>query len=374
MKKRILVLVLCACTVIGAAISAADAVSQTNTLISKSYLENVYRQELQEMISGRGTEECAAVGSAALQTLNAMGEAYLSQLKPADEGEIDWLVSGAFLAQTGVSGDTITLDMGSGLIWSRGEARVSGTLIDVTDGTEVSDGALSVNHRYLAPEQVVITVTGAEAGWSVEGRWLTTGKDASVEPEDPPAPAVVFADVPEGSWYYDAVYYVVERGLFQGTGGDAFKPDMTMTRSMLTTVLYRMSGAPEVSYSAVFTDVPAGLWYTDGTVWAGLNGVVNGTGNGKFSPDGELTREQIAQMLYNYALWLGLDTSARGDVSGFADASSISGWAADAVTWAVGVGLVQGNTANCLLPTQTATRSQMATLLQRFDLWMFEQL
>lgn len=373
MKKRILVLVLCICMVIGAAVSAASAVSQTNTLISLSYLENVYRQELQELISRRVPEGCSAVGSAALQSLNSIGEAYLSRLKPAGDDEPDWLVSGDLLAQTGAVGDTITLDVGAGLFWGRGAATFTGTLIDATDGRELSGGSLSVNHRYIAAEQTEITVTGGDAAWSAEGRWLTTGWDAE-QPVEPPEPSVTFADVPEGSWYYDAVYYVVERGLFQGTGGDAFKPDMTMTRSMLTTVLHRMSGSPEVTYSPVFTDVPAGAWYTDGTVWAGLNGVVNGTGNGGFSPDGELTREQIAQMLYNYARWLALDTSARGDVSGFADASSVSGWALDAFSWAVGVGLFQGNTANSLLPTQTATRSQMATLLQRFDLWMMDQL
>lgn len=374
MKKRFLVLAVCICAVIGAVISAAGAVSQTNSLISKSYLENIYWQEVQGLITERVSTGLSTVRNAALQVLDSIGDAYLSQLKPAKEGQPDWLVSGDLLAQTGVVNDTITLDVGAGLVWTEGSASFVGTLIDTTAGEEVPGGVLAVNHRYVAPEQVVITVTSSSAAWSVEGQWLTTGQNVEEDPIEPPVPVVSFVDVPEGSWYHDAVYYVVERGLFQGTGENTFAPDMTMTRGMMTTVLYRMSDSPEVTYSAVFSDVPDGAWYTTGTVWAGLNGVVNGTGNGKFTPNGELTREQIAQMLYNYANWLGLDTSARGDVTGFADTASISAWAADAVSWAVGVGLFQGNTENNLIPTAAATRAQVATLLQRFDLWMYDYL
>ena len=374
MKKRFLVLVVCICAVIGAAVSAAGAVSQTNSLISRSYLENVFRQELQKLVSEQVGAAFSAVRGSTLQALDTIGEDYLTQLKPDEDDQVDWLVSGDLLAQVGVANDTITLNTGSGLIWSEGSATYAGTLIDVTTGEEVSNGAMVVNHRYVAPGQVVITVTGDSAAWSVEGEWLTTGKNLEEEPVEPPAPVMTFADVPEGSWYYDAVYYVVERGLFQGTGENTFAPDATMTRGMLTTVLYRMSGSPDVAYSAVFSDVPDGQWYTAGTVWAGQNGVVNGTGNGMFTPGGDLTREQIAQMLYNYAQWLGLDTSAQGDVTGFADAASISDWAGKAMSWAVGVGLFQGDTQNCLTPSAAATRAQVATLLQRFDLWMFDMM
>ena len=381
MKKRFLVLVIGICIVLGAAVSVSSAVSQTNSLISKGYLENVYRQELQVLISGRVGTGLTAVREAALQALDSIGDAYLSQVKPAGDDEPDWLVSGDFVAQIGVLDDTITLNTGAGLVWTGGSASFAGTLIDTTAGEEISNGVLVVNHRYVAPEQAVITVSSDTAAWSVEGEWLTSGVNVAEDPAnppvddpiDPPASILSFADVPETIWYHDAVYYVVERGLFQGTGENVFSPDMTMTRGMLTTVLYRMSDSPEVTYTAVFGDVPDGTWYTDGTVWAGQNKIVNGTGDGQFTPNGELTREQIAQMLYNYAGWLGYDTSARGDTSGFSDASSISNWASNAVSWAVGVGLFQGNTENKLMPTDEATRAQVATLLQRFDIWIFDQ-
>lgn len=368
MKKRFLALIICACTLIGAVVSGASAVSQTNTLISKSYLETSYLPELQSMISERVVAAFSSTYTTALQSLNALGESYLSQLKPADDGEPDWLTAGRLVSQSGVTGDTITLNSGAGLVWTSGAASFSGTLIDTTTGQEITDGDLVVSHRYVAVETTIITVSGERAEWSVEGEWLTTGKDT--EEPIPEEPAIVFTDVPEGTWYYDSVYYAVERGFFFGTSDTTFAPMQTMTRSMLTTVLYRMSGSPDITYSPVFSDVPDGTWYSAGTVWAGVNGVVSGTGNGAFSPNGELTREQIAQMLYNYANWLGLDTSARGDVTAFSDAASISGWAKNAVSWAVEIGLMQGN-AGQVMPKKPASRAEVAALLQRFDLWMF---
>ena len=374
MKKRFLALVLCICIAIGAVVSVSSAVSQTNTLISKSYLESVYRQELQVLISGRVSTGLAAVRSAALQALNSIAESYRSQLKPNGENEPDWLVSGDLVAQIGVAKDTITLNVGASLIWTEGSASFEGVLIDTTSGKETSNGTLAVNHRYVAPQQTVITVTSDNAAWSAEGEWLTSGKNVEEDPVDPPvdppAPAIVFIDVPEGAWYYDAVYYVAEHGLFQGTGGDAFSPDMTMTRGMLTTVLHRMAGSPEVAYSPVFTDVPDGTWYTTGTVWAGQNGIVSASESGEFYPNDVVTREQIALMLYNYANLFGFDTSGRGDLSGFKDEAGISAWARDAFSWSVSVGLFQGNDLNQLMPSYGATRSQIATLLQRFDIFL----
>ena len=378
MKKRFVVLIICLCTVLGAAISVASAVTQTNTLISRSYLENTYRKELDGMITEQVASALSAVQNNARQMLDSIGEDYLNLLAPSSDGNMEWLISGDLFAYHGVSGDTVTLNSGSGVIWQKGSATFDGVLIDVTTGKEVTDGSLTVNHRYIADGMVFITVTGESAAWSVEGEWLTSAESQEsqepVEPPTPVEPVKTFADVPETAWYHDAVYYVVERGLFQGTSDTAFSPGTTMTRGMLTTVLYRMSGSPEVSYSPIFTDVPQDKWFTEGTVWAGQNDVVKGMGDGTFKPNGELTRAQIAQMLYNYANWLGIDTSVRGDVSGFADASSISSWAKEAMSWAVGIGLFQGDTQNRLTPSAAATRAQVATLLQRFDLWLFDSM
>ena len=398
MKKRVLVLVICICLLIGTVVSVAGADTQINSLVSQSYLNLVYRKEVETMISGRVAQGLASVRNFATQALDSIGNDYLKILRPAVVDGVEWSVSADPHAQLGVTNDTIRLDVGSGLVWTEGSASFTGLLIDVTTGEEVRSGTLKVNHRYIAPEQVLITVTGAEAAWSVEGRWVTTGEDVFkepvidpvdppavdpvdppvvdpvdppvVDPVDPPEPAVVFADVPEGIWYYSSVYYVTERGLFQGTGNNNFSPNMTMTRSMLTTVLHRMAGSPEVIYTDVFTDVPDGMWYSAGTVWAGQNGVATPSESGEFYPNDAVTRDQIAQMLYNYANLFGYDTTGRGDLSGFVDADEISHWAIEAYSWAVSIGLYQGNTQNQLMPSATADRAQIATLLQRFDLWL----
>ena len=163
MKKRVLVLVLCLCILIGAVASAASAETQINSLVSKSYLDLVYRKELEILISGRVTQGLASVRELAVQALNGIGDSYLKLLRPASAGEYNWSISGDPHLQLGVINDTIRLDTGSGLIWMEGEASFTGQLIDVTAGSETLNGTLKTNHRYVAPEQVLITAgaTGA---------------------------------------------------------------------------------------------------------------------------------------------------------------------------------------------------------------------
>ncbi len=364
MKKRFLVLIVCICALCGMVISVASAAAQSNSLISKSYLEGIYFQELRDMITSRVNAAINTTYNAAAARLNTLGQGYLDRLSPAEEDAPLWLTAADFLAQSGESGDTVTLAAGSGLIWTMGEAQADGILIDLTDGIEMS-GALMENHRYLATEEVVITLTGKTAYWSVEGEWQTTadGIDAIKYP---------FTDVPLNAWYYDSMKYVVDLGLFKGVNaeGTLFDPNGEMTRSMLATVFYRMNGSPEVTYEAMFSDVPDGAWYTSGTLWLVQNGMASGVGEGKFNPTGALTRQQLATMFYNYANWLGLDTSARGDLGVFPDGESVASWASDGLSWAIGAGLVQGNEKGELLPKATTSRAQVATLLQRFDNWM----
>ena len=141
-----------------------------------------------------------------------------------------------------------------------------------------------------------------------------------------------------------------------------------MSRAMLVTVLWRYEGMPQEGENS-FTDVPAGTWYTEAVQWAAKNGIVNGVGHGKFDPDGELTREQMAAILYRYAEGRDLDVTARGELSGFADASTVSGYAKDAIQWAVAEGLISGmkNSGRLVLaPSGSATRAQVATILMRF--------
>lgn len=160
-----------------------------------------------------------------------------------------------------------------------------------------------------------------------------------------------FTDVVSGSWYYDGVKYAYDNGLMNGTGANAFNPNADTTRGMIVTILARMEG---VNTSGGAT------WYTAGREWAMENGISDGT-----NMEGKITREQLAAMLYRYAKMKGYDVSASASLSGYTDASSVSGWAKEAMQWAVGSGLIQGSN-NALTPQANASRAQIATILMRF--------
>ena len=175
-----------------------------------------------------------------------------------------------------------------------------------------------------------------------------------------------FVDVPESQWFYDDVYFAVSNGLFNGIDEDTFAPNASMTRAMLVTVLYRLEGQPAVYGGSAFSDVATGQWYTDAVIWATRNGIVNGLGNGNFGTNDNVTREQMAAILYRYAQNCGYDTTARADLSGYTDADKISAYAQEAMSWANAMGLVNGRTATSLAPTGTATRAEVAAIFHRF--------
>ena len=185
--------------------------------------------------------------------------------------------------------------------------------------------------------------------------------------EEPQPSDFPFTDVAENAWYYDAVVYAWENDLMTGTSATLFAPGMTTDRAMLATLLWRLEGEPVVDYAMSFTDVAEGLWYSEAVRWAASEGVVNGVGDGSsFAPTGAITREQMAAMLYRYAQYKGYDVTGSADLSGYADADSVSGWAEYAVAWAVGAGLISGVGNNTLNPQGSATRAEIATILMRF--------
>ena len=175
-----------------------------------------------------------------------------------------------------------------------------------------------------------------------------------------------FVDVPEAEWFYDDVYFAVSNGLFNGIDEFTFAPGTSMTRAMLVTVLYRLEGQPAVTGGSAFADAAAGQWYTDAVIWATRNGIVNGYDNGKFGTDDNVTREQMATILYRYAQNCGYDTTARADLNGYTDAAKISSYAQEAMSWANAMGLINGRTAASLAPTGTATRAEVAAIFHRF--------
>lgn len=191
---------------------------------------------------------------------------------------------------------------------------------------------------------------------------LTVSTRIEVEFADGKLP---FTDVHETDWFYNDVLFVYEEGLFAGTSDTTFSPNAAMTRAMLVTVLYRLEGEPAVSGRSGFSDVTFNSYYEDAVTWAADNGIVNGTSTTTFSPNANVTREQMAAILYRYAQHKKYNTAASSGLNGFTDHASVSGYAAASLEWAVAEKLVNGS-AGKLMPTGNATRAQVAAILHRF--------
>lgn len=174
-----------------------------------------------------------------------------------------------------------------------------------------------------------------------------------------------FSDVNLRKWFYNEVNTALENGWFKGLTATKFGPDDGMTRAMLVQVLYRMSGSKAAS-TAQFTDVADGKWYAEAIAWASENGIVNGFTDGRFQPDTLITRQQLAAILYRYDTYRGHTPQGSAALDGYADAASVESWAAEAMSWANGNGLVTGVTPTTLVPNSTATRAQVAVILSRY--------
>ena len=186
------------------------------------------------------------------------------------------------------------------------------------------------------------------------------------KPVDPPKDyTLAFTDVKKTDWFYHSVKYVYENGLFNGTSDTTFSPNATMTRGMMVTVLYRLAGV-STSGNAVFTDVPETAWYADAVNWAAEKGIVNGIGGGLFAPDTEITREQMAVILYNYSKAMNVKLPPTREASEFADAASIGEWATEAVNAMYQASVINGKENNVFDPQGKATRAEVATMLMNY--------
>ena len=210
----------------------------------------------------------------------------------------------------------------------------------------------------------------------LQGGYISGAKDAKLQSTATllvECPASRFTDVDRNEYYHEGIDFVVSRGYMIGMGGAKFQPDTEMSRAMLVAVLYRMSGSPSVAgMTAPFTDVPDGQWYTEAVVWAYNCGVVSGTSATTFSPELNITREQMMTMFYGYAEFMDYNTMAVADLSVFPDGGSVSPWAQTEMGWAVAntliSGVQEGNT-TYLRPQGNATRAEAAAILHRFDQW-----
>ncbi len=186
--------------------------------------------------------------------------------------------------------------------------------------------------------------------------------------KDDKCPIAKFHDAKPQLWYHDGVQYCLDNGLMNGVSDDEFAPDTNMTRAQLVTILWRMNGKKTVNYTMTMKDIAAGTWYTEAVRWAASEGIVKGYSNDKFAPGDAVTREQIAAILCRYAAYEGMDVSTEKDtgLTQYADASKVSFYAVSAVKWAVSEHIMNGIDAATLSPLSTATRAQVAAMIQRF--------
>ena len=178
------------------------------------------------------------------------------------------------------------------------------------------------------------------------------------------APEVImkFSDIHEGDWYYNAVLNAYTKGLMSGTSTDKFSPNLNVTRGMIVTVLYRMAGEPEVALTNKFVDVSSDKYYAKAVAWASEKGIVSGYDETHFGAEDNVTREQLAAILYRYANSPEVETQSLN----FADKSKVSAWAEKAVAWSVEKGIISGRTDGTLDPSGFATRAEVASMLMRF--------
>lgn len=248
--------------------------------------------------------------------------------------------------------------------------------IEIPDGVEMIwgytfYGCSNLEHIYIPKS--VHTITNYDA---FEGCYRLTitgyaGSAAHTFAEEYGIPFVAlpemnFVDVKEDDWFYKSVKYVFENGLMLGTSDTTYNPLMLLSRAQFAVILYRINGSPEVEYTAKFADVPDNTWYTNAVLWANAEGVINGYPNGLFGSEDNISREQMALMMYRYANTKGYDTSVKAELSHFPDASKVSGYAQEALEWAVGNGIITGKGTGNLDPLGEASRAECATIIMRF--------
>lgn len=235
------------------------------------------------------------------------------------------------------------------------------------------------NGRYGEPNCIIFRPDGIDQYqglFTVEVFGLATSLSYQVTffnlaDADKPDPSRYYSDVFTDDWFFDAVEYTHENEIMNGVGNSRFAPNQTVDRATAVQILYNMEGQPVLSGSnslLSYKDVSSSAWYYDAVYWALDTGVASGYGDGLFRPDTTITREEFAQMLFNYARCKGFDLTCAGDLKQYPDAAKISNWAAPALSWANGHGFLNGHEDGTIDPQGTATRAQAASILTRFHL------
>lgn len=227
-------------------------------------------------------------------------------------------------------------------------------------------GAYSI-WQYTSTGRVDGIAGDVDMNYVVNSKGESTGGNQTSNNNQIPNDTVIlpFSDVTAEDWFEDAVRFMYQRNLMTGLSDEYYGSYETLSRGHFVTVLYRNENEPETSFSSLFPDVSEGMFYSSPVTWAANAGIVSGYENGTFGVADSITREQMVVMMYRYAQYRGLDVSTKGDLNSFPDASSVSNFATEAMRWAVGVSMIQGNQGQ-LNPTHSITRAECATIMMRF--------
>lgn len=338
--------------------AGASALSGSDSLISLGYLTETFQPSAQKQADSAAEQILQGTYDAAVKKMDQLA-------KGTGTGD-SRPYSGSFSSRSYSRGDVVTIQAGAGLLLISGDLSVThdGALIDVTDGKEIASGNhLTAGHRYLAGENttVKVTVRSGLAKLGIQGYYAQSLSGKSAAP---------YVDVSDGDAWADAVDYAYQNNLLMGTGDDKFSPGLSMSRAMMVTVFYRIAGSPEGQMNAakaVFDDVHS-EWFAPYVRWAAAQGVTGGTSANPplFSPDMQVTRQQVAVMLYGFAgKSLGLKLEGAADLSRYADGGQVADWAQAQVAWAVENGIMTAINGK-LEPNANAGRGDVAMMLMAF--------
>ncbi|MFI3251131.1 MAG: S-layer homology domain-containing protein [Eubacteriales bacterium] len=354
MKKPIVLLSLCA--ILATAVFATDG----DSLISLSYIQNIYTNSVKTEMKTQSDD--------ILNDVYSQKKAELEQYESGLVFSSSSNQSGSLLPMNFYQNDIITIQTGSIIAPTLGStsATISGVLINLTTGSELSSGTLSNNTRYLVAEgsSVTLKVQTGLAQIAIQGGY---------ELQQSATTSHHFSDVSLTDWYNQSVTFVSQNDLFHGNSEHTFSPDTTMNRAMITTVLYRLAGSPQDqmdSATATFVDVTVADWFEPYVRWGATQKIASGMENNQFFPYNNLTQQQIFVMLYAFARdILKIDVTTAGDLSAYSDGDQVADWALVPTIWATQNRLLDGipNTSTTLNPTTDVSRGFVATVLMNFS-------
>lgn len=325
----------------------------------------------QELVTSEVAVELSMVGDQTAGSVNTASAMSVSSENDRDAGKATVTIKADHEATNGL----VTVEYDA--------SKLTLEKIDVTaDFKSVFQEAGKVTFGYVNAEAIARDAAIASLTFTVTGEsavTITTVEENDTTPDTSvtvklsktchggeDCPSAKFADVSSSAWYHEAIDYVVSHGLMCGISEDMFQPNGRVTRAQLITVLYRMADSPAVEGTVPFTDVQTGQFYSRALVWAYQNDIAKGITDMRFAPDAPVTREQMVTFFARYAQLNSEEMEAKGDLTDFVDASSVSSYAVEAMTWAVESGLIQGTSKDTLSPKSSSTRAQVAAILMRY--------